>query len=217
MTTIAEFTLDGDSFPLGVVFADLGDVEIELERVVPTNQAFVPYFWIRGTAADEVEAVIEPHAALTSLEIVDTVGSGVLVRAEWDASYEGVVAAIAESELVLIQAVGRHDQWRFELRAPDRDELSAFQEYCRDHDLPVRLERLYGVSEVNEPVGYGLTDAQRKALQLAYERGYYDEDRQRTLDEIASELDITRQSLASRLRRGTANLVASTIGGLDEP
>lgn len=44
------------------------------------------------------------------------------------------------------------------------------------------------------------------------DRGYFDEPRRATLDDLASELGITRQSLAGRLRRGHRNLLAGLFG-----
>jgi predicted DNA binding protein len=56
-----------------------------------------------------------------------------------------------------------------------------------------------------------LTDTQREALVLAYERGYFGSPRETSLEEVAAELDITQQSLSSRLRRGHRRLIAATL------
>ncbi|AEH36174.1 helix-turn-helix domain-containing protein [Halopiger xanaduensis] len=109
MATLVEFTVDGDEFPLGALFASLPDVAIELDRIVPTTGSLCPYVWIRGAS-------------------------------------------------------------------------------------PAQLE----------------------ALELAYERGYFDEPRRATLEDLAAGVGITRQSLAGRLRRGHRNLLAGLFG-FDRP
>lgn len=48
MATIAAFTIPTESFPLGDVFEDHPDVTVELERVIPTNKAIIPYLWVRN-------------------------------------------------------------------------------------------------------------------------------------------------------------------------
>lgn len=58
MATIAEYTIPAESFPLGSVFKEFPDVEVELERVVPTNKAIIPYFWVRH-AGEREETEIE--------------------------------------------------------------------------------------------------------------------------------------------------------------
>lgn len=45
MATIATFTIPTEPFPLGNVFTAHPGVTVELERVIPTNKAIIPYFW----------------------------------------------------------------------------------------------------------------------------------------------------------------------------
>jgi predicted DNA binding protein len=59
--------------------------------------------------------------------------------------------------------------------------------------------------------GFELTDTQREALVLAYERGYFDSPRESSLEAVAEELGITQQSLSSRLRRGHRRLIENTL------
>lgn len=54
MGVVAELIVPADSFPLGVVFASLPDVEVELDRVVPLGDGVVPYFWVRGASVEEL-------------------------------------------------------------------------------------------------------------------------------------------------------------------
>jgi Predicted DNA binding protein len=56
-----------------------------------------------------------------------------------------------------------------------------------------------------------LTDTQREALVLAYERGYFNSPRESSLEAIGEELGITQQSLSSRLRRGHRRLIENTL------
>ncbi|MEA5389123.1 helix-turn-helix domain-containing protein [Haloarculaceae archaeon H-GB11] len=58
-----------------------------------------------------------------------------------------------------------------------------------------------------------MTETQREALVLAYERGYFDSPRKVSLEEVAEELGITQQSLSSRLRRGHRRLIGATLAG----
>jgi predicted DNA binding protein len=46
---------------------------------------------------------------------------------------------------------------------------------------------------------------------LALERGYYDEPREATLDDLAGEVGISRQAYARRLRRGYRTLIQAHL------
>ncbi|MDG5775953.1 helix-turn-helix domain-containing protein [Haloarculaceae archaeon H-GB2-1] len=214
MATIAEFTIPTESFPLGNLFENHPDVTLELERVIPTNKAIIPYLWVRNTEeaeGAEIENVLRNHPDVLSLNTVDEVCGEYLIRIEWNPSYEGILKGIAETPVILLSGIGTADEWRFEVRADGREPIATFQQYCGEHDLPMELTALYALSEMETGARYDLTEDQREALQLAYERGYYQSPRKTTLDEMAGELGITGQSLGSRLRRGIHRLLGSTV------
>ncbi len=217
MVTIAEFSVDAEAFPLGTVFTHLPDAKVELERLVPTNQALIPYFWLRGARSDSLLESFGNRPEVKRLELVDEVEDEYLLRVEWDPEAEGILRAIFETKVALLTAVGTSEEWRFELRAEDTSAISAFQSKCREFDVPVRLTSLHSVSPMHSGAEYDLTEPQREALVLAYERGFYHSPREVTLDELAAELGITGQSLGSRLRRGTHRLIGSTLIGPTSP
>lgn len=211
MTTIAEFTVPTRDFPLGHLFETLPDVTIEIECVVPTSGAVLPYFWVRNVAVERVRGALEAEGALESFTVVDDLGSQGLIRADWSADVEGVLAAITDAELTLLSATGTEEEWRFEFRTEDTDQIVAFQQYCTDLDIGVELVRLYDVGETGSTGQYNLTPDQREALLLAYDNGYYEIPRRDDLGTLAEELGIARQSFADRLRRGHRNLIGETV------
>lgn len=211
MATIAEFTVSAGDFPLGHVFETLPDATIEIERVVPTSGAVLPYFWVRNVAVERVRETLEARGTLESFTVVDDLGSQGLIRADWDADAEGVLTSIIDAELTLLSATGTEEEWRFEFRAEDADQIVAFQRYCTDLGIGVELVRLYDVGERGSTGQYGLTPDQREALLLAYDEGYYEIPRRADLGALADELDIARQSFADRLRRGHRNLIGETV------
>lgn len=89
--------------------------------------------------------------------------------------------------------------------------MSGFQTLCVENDVPAELTSLHSLTPLQTGAEHVLTDAQREALVLAYDRGYFRSPRESTLEEIAEELGITGQSLGSRLRRGIERLVADAL------
>lgn len=211
MVMIAEFTVEPDSFQLGTVFETLPGAELELERLVPTTGALIPYMWLRDAHTDDVVAAFGRSPEVTHLELVDEIEDEYLLRIEWDADADGVLKAIANTPVSLLSAIGTSDEWRFELRAEDTTSLSDFQTKCRTYGVSVELISLHTLSPMHSNTEYELTDTQREALILAWNRGFYQTPREATLEEVAADLGITGQSLGSRLRRGTHRLIASTL------
>lgn len=210
MSTIVEFTLPADSFPLGIP-PNPSNMRVELERVVPTGSGIVPYYWVDETDADRIEAEFRKHPDITSVSLVDEVTGSSLFRAEWAPDYQGILRAITESEVVLISAVGRGTEWTFEVRAEEREQISRLQEYCLDNEVPITINsiRSYSGDIVESPVD--LSEKQREAVVLAYQRGYFRSPRQTTLEELAREIGISGQAFGARLRRGIEHLIEESL------
>jgi predicted DNA binding protein len=211
MAIEASFTATEGEFPLAEVFSKFPAARIELDRVVPTNDVLIPYFWLQEEGAAEVDLEGIDHPGIDDLRIVDDVDGAVFVRIDWDFEYESVLTAILETDVALVSAVGKEGKWTFEVRGTEQRDVSAFQSYCKRHGIPVELTQLHALSPLESGQEYDLTEAQRKALTLAYARGFYDSPREVTQKEVADELEISRQALASRLQRGTRRLIASTL------
>jgi hypothetical protein len=71
---------------------------------------------------------------------------------------------------------------------------------------------LRAVYNPHPPVAEGsLTGAQREAIRVAADRGYFKVPREVSLKEIAEQLGVSEQAVSQRLRRGLGNLVAGSV------
>lgn len=201
----------GKRFPLACVFEELPDATVELDRIVPTNGETVPYFWLDDPNLESFDPNAVSHPDLRAISVVETGGEEALVRVEWVPDRENLLTVLLESPVVLVSAVGTRRRWSFEIRGDDREALASFQSACREAAIPIDLTRLQPLSSPRTDESDVLTPTQREALLLAYERGYFDSPGQISQAELAAELDITRQSVSSRLQRGLRRLVGNTM------
>lgn len=210
MATVLEFSSPADEFPLGSVFETLPDVTVELERLIPHGDILIPYFWVRGGEAEDIEAAFAAHEGLASIKLIDAVESQYLMRAEWAEEHFGIMSALTEANVILLKGIGQQSGWEFEVRGETREAISEFQSSCQEHEIQIDITAVHSLLPMQGD-GYELTDRQREALVLAFERGYFNSPRETSLEEIADELGITQQSLSSRLRRGHRQLIAKTL------
>ncbi|OYR42003.1 bacterio-opsin activator [Halorubrum sp. Ib24] len=210
MATVMEFTSPADEFPLGTVFENLPGVTVELERLIPAASLIIPYFWVRGARASDIEAAFEAHRGVVNIELIDDVDGEYLMRAEWEDDYYGVLTALARANIVVLSGIGTKEGWQFEVRGESRDRIGEFRTDCQAHDISIEITAVHSLLPVQGD-GYDLTETQREALVLAYEMGYFDSPRTASLEEIAAELGISQQSLSSRIRRGHRRLIARTL------
>ena len=216
MAIEATFTATAGEFPLAAVFSEFPGAEIELDRVVPTNEFIIPYFWVRDVEIENISMENVTHPGIHDIRVIDDVDKAAFIRIDWDFEYESVLTAIIENDVNLISALGSENQWSFEFRAESREALAEFQSYCRNHDIPLELTKLHALSPFESGKEYDLTDAQREAMTVAFSLGYYDSPREATRQDVANELGISPQAVGSRLQRGARRLISSTLMQLEQ-
>lgn len=214
MATEATFTVPSDQFPLGTVFDQLPNVRVELERLVPSQDVVIPYFWVRGTEVADIEGAFTERLGVKSIRLVDSVDDEYLLRVEWALDYDDVLTVLAETGVALIEAIGTNKQWIFEVRGDDRRDIVDFQRRCRELDIPITMTALHALTPVEMGTEAGLTETQLEALVLAYQRGYYESPREVTLEALGEELGISQQAVGSRLRGGIKHILGSTLSAL---
>lgn len=215
MATEATFTVPSNQFPLGTVFKRLPDVTVELERIIPARDVVIPYFWVRGSAVDDIQGAFTDHPGVKRIQLVDSVNDEYLLRVEWVLDYDDVLTIVTETEIALIKAIGTNQQWTFDIRADARSDIASFQSRCRDLDIPITLTELHSLTPIETATEAALTDPQLEALVLAYNRGYFNTPRDITMEALGEELGISQQAVASRLRRGIKHILGSTLTGVD--
>ncbi|MFC4551549.1 MULTISPECIES: helix-turn-helix domain-containing protein [Halorussus] len=214
MAAEATFTVPSDQFPLGTVFEQLPGVTVELERIIPAQDVVIPYFWVHGTEVDDIEGAFLDHPGVATIQFVDSVEDEYLLRVEWTLEYDGVLSTLMETQVPLIEAVGTNEQWTFDIRGDDRRDIAAFQDRCRELDIPITLTKLHALTPIESEAQAELTDTQQEALVLAYERGYFNTPRDVTMADLGDELGISQQAVASRLRRGISSILGNTLAEL---
>lgn len=212
MVVYAEFEIPAGDLRIGRAFGRLSDVHVEMDRVVPTGDSIIPFIWVRGADPDEVTRAVRADHAVEDIDVLHGNGETTLFRVVWNRLFRDAIVEISESNLALLTGHGTTDAWRFEFRSVDKRPLSEFQAYLRDRDIRSKVLRLHGKDSGLDRALDRLTESQLEALQLAYERGYFDDARTVNLEPLAAELGITRQAFSGRLRRGMHTILAETFG-----
>ena len=117
---------------------------------------------------------------------------------------------ISAANGVILDMENDGSAWTLAVWMPDRTDLAHLWDYAQGNDVDIDLLR------VNEYAGIGttdagLTDSQREALLVAFERGYFEEPRDATLSDVAAELDISQPAASGLVRRGIKRLIVSSM------
>jgi predicted DNA binding protein len=209
MSVVAEFTIPPDAVPAGTALEAMPKLTIELERIVPSNDTALPFFWVHGGDVDSFVEHAREDDEIESLEVLARVHGSALLKATWrpDAT---VIEGIKTLRATIMEATGTAEEWRFQVRGESRERLDEFRCVFTDQGIPVRLERIYNFSEMAE-TKRPLTEEQRETLLVAYREGYFEQPRKITQEGLAEHFGISPRAISNRLRRATRNLVASRM------
>ncbi|WP_276256512.1 bacterio-opsin activator domain-containing protein [Halomontanus rarus] len=210
MSLFSEFHIPAETFALHYTLEELPEIVIEIERVVATDELLTPYFWVAGGDLEEFETTCESDPSIDKLRRLDEFDQTTLFRAEWTNKVDSILYAYTQINASILEATGHRDEWQLQMRFEDHDSLSTFQNYCDDREIPFRLTQLHELTQPRTGSQYGLTPKQSEALVTAWDMEYFTSS-EVTLTDVATELDITPQSLSELLHRGYQSLIAQTL------
>lgn len=215
MAVVAELTLKPSDFPLGRLLTAGTQIHIEFERIVPVGPRVVPVFWAWGDDLSDFEKRVGEGSSVNDLTELDRVDDRILYLMDWGIPDEAFLEGLQETNGIMRTAEGYDDHdWSFELLFPSYDDLSEFHNFSLENDVEYTLGRIYTLREAGKNQrSLSLTESQREALLLALQRGYFSTPSRVTLDELATELDISQQALSERIRRGNESLLEQTLLG----
>lgn len=211
MTVIADLSVPSEGFVLGETMQAVSAEHIEIEQLVPLNGVTLPYFWLEKADADASETALDEESAVRTVTQVDELDDRVLLRIDWTEDVDSFLENLVDYEAAVLEAVGDHDEWQFQLRFPSYEVLSTFYRACIEDGLAMELQRVHTPVEAASRSRYGLTANQRETLTRAYEDGYYSVPRKTSIRKLGEELGISDSAVSQRLRRGEGSLIAATL------
>ena len=102
---------------------------------------------------------------------------------------------------------GWWERWLFS----KRDGLNAVWEDARARGFQFEILSINQFHPEGSASTGGLTEEQRETLLFAYDRGYFEEPRETSLEKLASEMGLSSTAVGGRIRRGINELVEATV------
>lgn len=208
MSLLAEFEVPPDEVALAATLRELPAAAVEFERQVPTADGPLPHLWMRGAARSAFESHAAGDPTVDSLVHIGELDGDHVYRVVL--RDPGPFVRGLRADAAILRMEGTAGGWHCSLRFDSQSALEYFRAYCERHDLRFGLTRLAdGTSRSVD--NHGVTAAQREALSIALERGYFEVPRGCTMAEIAEDLGVSTRAASERLRRGHANLVGGVL------
>lgn len=191
------------------------DVELQMVEQFVDRDAFGHgVFWVLSEHYDRFDAALDDSSLIESwsclAEVTDRRLYDIVVA---EASELFDVIAISHEHHLVWQVMSAH-HGRLFVRAivPNRRSLQRFSRAVQERHFAFSLRR--AIADLEPALGdrLSLTAPQREAVLLAYERGYYRQPREVSLEELGREIGISESAVSARIRRGLSNLIADCLG-----
>lgn len=211
MSVIADVTIPADSFALGQTLAACPDVSVEVERLASHSTEWaLPFLWASGDDLEAFQDAMEGDPTIDSCSVVEEIGGEVLYKVHWTDEVLGLITEMIDEHASFLEATARNERWRLKLRFAEEGQVSSFQEHFAERGYSFDVHRIVHPSAPREQE-YGLTAEQREALVTALDAGYFSVPRDRSIEELSEELELSTNAVSQRIRRGSANLVRHTL------
>jgi len=208
MGLIAEFRIQSSQLVLDEALGEAPDVTVELTQQHGTDpQRPYLFLWASGNDFEAFESAIAVDPTVTDVEQYSRIDGETLYRMRITESTDVVGYPVwVELGADQLEAEYTDGWWHNRMRFPDREALSALEEWYDDVGVTFVLERIY--ADCPDSPDEELTAPQEETLRLAQEFGYFEVPRQASMADLADELDISSQAVSERLRRAHRTLIS---------
>lgn len=212
MSTMVKATVPAEQFALSETLASVPDAEFDAVRLVANGtDRVVPLLWATNADTEAVETAMAEDETTADVRLVSRRNHDSLFRMRWTAQVRFVTHVLVEEEAAIVSARGTSDAWTFRVLFPERDGVSSTYDACQEYDIDVDIGRISHLDNAPSFGGFHLTDEQFTTVRAALDSGYYKVPRETTLEELASQLDVSHQALSERLRRGHRTLIENVL------
>ncbi|WP_137284827.1 helix-turn-helix domain-containing protein [Halorussus salinisoli] len=216
VATVFEIEIPASTFALAETFERAPDATVRIERTVgEASDRDTAFVWVTSVEFDRLSDLLATDQSVAEFEKLGEDGDAELYEIRFDGGICRFIEAIFDRDGVVLRASATEGVWRLQLRFADRNDVSDVfdDEFVREYEATVT--RLYGPNDA-PTVRADVTDKQQRALETAFESGYYEVPRSVDLEGVGERLDISRQAVSERLRRGHELLVADFLGKGEE-
>ena len=218
MSTIAEVRFAHEDGVLAHTLNELPAVDAKIIRETSTEPSQSTYFLRFGShRPEEIRAALETDHTVRDGTLVSESEDGQVWRIEFADEARLLNPLVTDEGGFVLHARSTNTDgdwgWRERWLLPNHEALYTIWQAAREEGFSFDIVHFQqwdgGLSEYT--AAETLTDEQRDALALAYERGYFTEPRETDLEELADELGISPSAVAGRLKRGMKILIEDSL------
>ena len=216
MTTRSVLTIPLEEIALSETAGQLPDVYFYVEQTAMADTDDTLNLWVATEDSAAIDGALEDDPSVTDYERLKGNDDEYLYRVTLAKEVRLVRELIHGYDGTITEVYGDADGWTLEVRFPDREQFSELDDEFEEFGIHPTYETIESIDDSDDEPMNVLTDSQRRSIELAVDRGYYQVPREVSLQELAREMDISHQALSERLRRAEKRLAEEKLTGAAE-
>ena len=213
MTTRSVLTIPLEEIALSETAGQLPDVYFYVEQTAMADTDDTLNLWVATEDSAAIDGALEDDPSVTDYERLKGNDDEYLYRVTLAKEVRLVRELIHGYDGTITEVYGDADGWTLEVRFPDREQFSELDDEFEEFGIHPTYETIESIDDSDDEPMNVLTDSQRRSIELAVDRGYYQVPREVSLQELAREMDISHQALSERLRRAEKRLAEEKLAG----
>lgn len=219
MVLVTEVRFAHERGALADTLTAMPDVSVDVVREASTAPGHSAYFFRFGhSCPEDVRPVLETDRTVRDFEPVSAVDDQRLWKIELAPETKLLSPIVTEQGGFVLDARSSHTRrdprgWRERWFFPDQDGITVVWQHARAEEFEFDvLDLTRQLQPAATRMGTTpLTEQQRRTLLTAYERGYFEEPRKTSLEDLAETFDVSPSAINGRLRRGLKALIAAAL------
>lgn len=212
MTITAKAYIEHEDLALVPTLCDIEDITIRVVHQATTDPESDTFpFVIEHGDIGALEDALDADHTVTEYELIDSNSGTHIYYIRHTDDTLLLSPALTGANGFMLEAETKDRGWLVQIQLPGREELHSVWEFAGEREISCNLIEIHEKRREGTDVSFGLTDEQQEALKVAYKNGYFSEPREKSLSDIAEEIEVSSTAMGGRLRRGMRNLVSATL------
>lgn len=201
-----------DQCALAHTLREVPEANVQIDRLAGhSEQSVMPCFWAVGCDTfDPFDSALEEDPSVEQILCEREYDTEKFYHVLWADYITDQFKDGLAMECALLHAETTLERWWLRLRFADHDQFNEFRAHLDEHAIEFRLESLDQAAAPHQCTG-GITPAQRDALTVAVQEGYFAIPRGATMEDVADTLGVSTQAASERIRRGITQFVETLL------
>lgn len=188
MTTVVELEVPAERLGLARTFDRVQTFEFQVSGLIGEGP---PLVYVSGPDRERVESALERDPSVEVIATLDDASDGQwLLRLEFNQGIKTFQEIVSDNDGAILEASGKDGTWSVKLLFHDRAAVSDCHSLFEEHEFAVTVTRVSAMNDTSNGQT-PLTETQYETILKAHELGYFDVPRKVTLEELATELDLS--------------------------